>query len=91
MASDISITNNVQLTINSDNPTVEMARTATGARVFRINKPCQIIPALAANQVNFPGGIVNINGINHSGNNANPAQNNILVIEQPNYVEIQVS
>lgn len=87
MATTITITGETNLTITSDNPVIDYGNDGGGARVFRVNKPCNINPALSETQAHFKDGIVNINGLDFGGNGDD---NEIVVFNQSDYVEILV-
>lgn len=90
MATTITIkdkTGITHLTITSDNPVIDCGNDGGGAKVFKVNRPCDIVPPLSENPSHFKDCIANINGLNFGGNGED---NEIMIVEQPEYVEIHI-
>lgn len=68
MATNITVSDNQgrTLTITSNNDTVDLGNDPSGARMFKVDTPYVINPALTINPDYFAPGTANINGLDHS-------------------------
>lgn len=90
MATNITINDKkgiTLLTITSDNPVTDCGNDGGGARRFTVAKPRDIYPPLSENPAHFKDCIAEINGLDFGGNGED---NEIVIIEQPEFVEILI-
>lgn len=68
MPTNININDNQGriLTITSNNDTIDYGNDPAGTRIFKVEAPYTIAPALASNPDYYNPGNANINGINHN-------------------------
>lgn len=87
MATNITVKGKTYLTVTSDGIVTDCGNDGGGARVFTIDKPCNIYPALSENPAHFKDCIASINGLDFGGNGEN---NEIMVVDQHDCVEIRI-
>ena len=89
MATKITVydkTGTTLLTIIGDNPVIDCGND-NRAKIFKVNKPCDIDPPLSENPSHFKDCIANINGLNFGGHGED---NEIMIVDQPEWVEIHI-